>query len=341
MYRWAADECARQNAAATFVCALFWSTIVVIFCAVLGVGAARQVNSAGWPKVTGTVTASEITGRKRNFWKLEYTYSVNGRPITGDRFAYDPMPIQGEIEVQRHISAYPVGAAVDVSYDPQNPEAAVLRPGLRGCSLWVALFLAPFVLVGVGMWSGVVRRCWSRPVFNPTDSRQIGVTETGAIAIRPELRTWFATFLTLLGIATFATAWAIFFLGFALGLAYHLFDGFLFDPPLGAPASLWAAVIAGCALATWRSVRRPPALIVDGIGRLLKLGGFGSAVEVPFAAIERVTVTEQVHQRKGGNFLRYRVEVERNDGGAAFHVAEYDQRRDSEAFAEWLRNSTL
>jgi hypothetical protein len=337
MFRLLADECAWQGYGMAPM-ALFWSGLVGFISAFIGIGAVRQIHSADWPTVLGSVTASEVTGRKQNMWKLEYTYIVAGQTYTSEKYAYDPMPVQGEAEVKRHIAAIPVGAVVDVSYDPNNPADAVLRPGLRGCTLWVALFLTPFVLVGLGMWAGMLRRLRSRPAFNPDNARQVAATSPGAIVVRPEPRRHLATFLNYVGIVAALTAWALFFLGFGLGVAYPLFNGFLLDPPLWVPATVWVAVIAGCVWATWRSAKRAPVLTLDVIGRLLRFDKEGMSTEVPFAVVRDVIVNEQTYQRRGGGFVRHRVNVTRNDRGAAVHVAEYDRRPDAEAFAAWLRS---
>jgi hypothetical protein len=337
MFRWVADESARQEPMGTVLFALFWSALVGCFCAVIGIGAWLQIGSADWPKVPGTVTASEASGRKRNVWKLEYAYTVAGQDYKCDKYAINPMPVQGEAEVLRHVAAYPIDAAVEVAYNPRNPADAVLRPGLRGCTLWVSLFLAPFVIVGVGMWAGLVRRLRARPAFNPADPRQVTATESGALVIHPELRSRFATFLTCLGLVIFGSIWTIFFIGFGLGLAYHVFEGFLLDPPLLAPASVWAVAIVGSALLTWRAVKNAPLLVVDGAGSVLTFGSRGAPTELPFAAVREVTVSEQVYQRKGGSYVRHRVEVSRTDGGAALQLAEYDARRDADTLADCLR----
>src|SRR5262245_50236604 len=165
MFGLVGDEARRGGIPVLF--AVFWSVFVSLVCVIIAAGAARQINSARWPTTTGTITASEIFGSRRNSWKFEYTYTVAGQQHTGTKFAHDPMPIQGEQEVLRHVSVYPVGASVTVSYNPFKPGEAVLQTGLRGCTLWIVLFLAPFVLVGMGMWAGIVQRDWWRPALDP------------------------------------------------------------------------------------------------------------------------------------------------------------------------------
>src|SRR5688572_12302078 len=144
MFRWIAAEAARRpgpdgRGGIPVVFALFWSVFIGAVCVVIGRGAVRQVMAAGWPTADGVVTVSELVPRKKDggSWKLEYQYAVAGRAYTGTRYAHDPMPVQGREEIVRHVAAYPVGSAVVVSYSPADPADAVLRPGLRGCTLWI------------------------------------------------------------------------------------------------------------------------------------------------------------------------------------------------------------
>jgi hypothetical protein len=317
--------------------ALFWSGFIAIVCVVVITGAARQVASAYRPRADGTITVSEPNGRRGNFWKVEYVYAVHGREYTGAKYADDPMPIQGGEEVLRHVAVYPVGATVPVYYDADNPADAVIRPGLRGCTLWVALALTPFVLVGVLLWwFGLMRRRWMS-AFDPTNRRQVAVTETGTVMVCPERARWCVTFLTYLAITAFFVSWVLGVFGAGLGMAYWLFEGFLLDPPLLAPTCVWAAVLIGCALATWRVARKAPLLIVDAVDGVLRFFAAGvPPVEVPFTAIATVLVFKQMHRQRKGNNVRHRVEVIRGDGGAALAVAEYDDPRDAAVLAAWL-----
>src|SRR5262245_47270965 len=99
------------------IAAIFWSGLVGLFCVVVGKGAMRQVASAERPTVQGVITVSEPSGKKGDSWNLQYEYSVAGQPYSATAYAHDPMPVQGEEEVRRHVAAYPVGAVVDVYYD--------------------------------------------------------------------------------------------------------------------------------------------------------------------------------------------------------------------------------
>src|SRR5260370_10980892 len=135
MYASIGDACPRmlrgESKEATLAFAMGWSVIVTMACAVIGVGALRQVQTTYWQQAEGIITISEPSGKTGKSWDLEFTYTVAGRKHISTQYAYDPMPIQGEAEVLRHVAAYPVGANVAVFYDPANHADAVLRPVLR------------------------------------------------------------------------------------------------------------------------------------------------------------------------------------------------------------------
>lgn len=86
--------------------------------------------SAGWPTVTGTVTASERVKRMfRKQPRVTYSYSVNGVPFTSDRISfaagYPPK------ETDAILSRYPVGGQVVVAHAPDNPSQATLETGVN------------------------------------------------------------------------------------------------------------------------------------------------------------------------------------------------------------------
>jgi hypothetical protein len=329
-------EAARRRGGIPIFAAFFWSGVVGLVAVVIACGTVRQIESAYWPTAPGTITVSEPAGQRGHSWELEYAYSVAGLQYNGTKYAYDPMPIQGNEEVLRHIAVYPVGAEVTVHYDPDNPAEAVLRPGLRGCTLWIALFLTPFILIGVGMWLGLLQRAYPRPGFNVNDPRQVATTETGAIVVRPKRTERLATFLTYLGYTTFLVSWLLAFVGAGLGAAYWIFEGFLLDPPIAVPASVWAAVVLGCVLLTWLSLRRTPVLTLDGISAVLRFGPLaGAATEVPFARIKEVAVSEHTRPQGKGSVIYYAVQIDH--GRSTLTVAEYDNQGDAEALAGWLR----
>jgi|GEM_PF-1059328 len=116
----------------------------------------RAAKSASWPTVAGTVTRSEVTshrsthkGRTSTSYHahIEFDYEVDGRALHGNQRTYKVMA-SSQSAANEAVAAYPVGRSVNVSYDPQDPERAVLEPGWdwsNAIPIAVGLFAIAFV----------------------------------------------------------------------------------------------------------------------------------------------------------------------------------------------------
>ena len=119
-------------------------------------------SSRDWPSVPGTIVASYTEHtcggyRQVNSWetKILYRYSVGGRPYEGSRVSVLRRFCDSDKEiVQRWLGQnYPAGKAVDVFYNPADPGAAFLHPGVVSK---MELFMIA-VLVAIGgllLWAG-------------------------------------------------------------------------------------------------------------------------------------------------------------------------------------------
>ena len=117
--------------------------------------AAKQAASLAWPTCEGRVTRAYVEssrdrqGRTQYTPHLGYSYAVAGRNYDCDRIAWGGSstgnwPKAADDTVAR----YPVGSAVKVHYNPENPSEAVLEPA-QTAGLRVLLFIAIiFALVG-------------------------------------------------------------------------------------------------------------------------------------------------------------------------------------------------
>jgi len=94
----------------------------------------RDRPSLQWPKVTGTVMQCERIhhgsgSRSRSAVNISYNYVVNGGSYLGNTIArWSPDWGDGRPTTQ-FIVEHPVHAAVEVFYQPDRPENAVLVPG--------------------------------------------------------------------------------------------------------------------------------------------------------------------------------------------------------------------
>jgi len=105
---------------------------------------------AKWPYVMGTVKISTIEYRSSddggaNYPVVHYSYQVGGQPYEGYRIA--PGGEVGGVGAGKVAARYPVGAHVQVFYNPQKPSEAFLEKKAHGQILmWVILIILDFSL---------------------------------------------------------------------------------------------------------------------------------------------------------------------------------------------------
>ncbi len=120
----------------------------------------RDQPSLQWPKISGSVVQSRIfyhPGRAAFSFhtvEVEYVYQVDGRVYSGNRVKlWDPDLHREDILTEPFVAAHPVGSTVDVYYDPQQPERAVLIPGADETGyrfyLWDGSLLTVFTIAAV------------------------------------------------------------------------------------------------------------------------------------------------------------------------------------------------
>ena len=103
-----------------------------------------------WPSVKGIIEESKMPARSDEFNDLlphiEYSYSVDERIYRQVlKFSGDITPTQEF--AKSYVEKYPVGASVQVYYNPANPETSTLEPGLgKGDWLILAIGLGMFFL---------------------------------------------------------------------------------------------------------------------------------------------------------------------------------------------------
>ncbi len=93
----------------------------------------------GWPSVAGVVKSNEIRSFKMKSGKqfkaqVTYSYDVGGTAYAGDRLRFGQYA--GALAAAEADAAkYPVGAPIEVRYDPKKPQSSVLEPGVAGTSV--------------------------------------------------------------------------------------------------------------------------------------------------------------------------------------------------------------
>ncbi len=124
----------------------------------------RAQESQTWPTATGTIQASEVTsffqkGKTKYSPSVSYTYDVNGRSLTSNLIwasGGDTSTVKSQ--QQDVVDKYPVGSTVKVFYDPENPEFAILEPGITSTNYIVLGAGGAILLVGIIMGGATVFR---------------------------------------------------------------------------------------------------------------------------------------------------------------------------------------
>jgi hypothetical protein len=90
---------------------------------------------------------------------VRYAYTANGVGYQGDviRIGLEDLGYFKETQACDHLARYPVGAAIAVRYDPQNPHVAVLEIGQVGAARYL---FAGTLFAGVGI-GALVFAIWS------------------------------------------------------------------------------------------------------------------------------------------------------------------------------------
>jgi hypothetical protein len=152
---------------------LFWSILVLVFDGLMVHNIFKQFESRHYPFVMGTVTHSEVTihhgskGGTTYGAVINYRFDVGGQTFTGSRLRYNTVSSSNEATARGIVDAHPAGAAVQVFYNPGNPQDSLLFSGIIGADFILVLFLTPFNAVMLGLWiwiGGWLRERLFRPV---------------------------------------------------------------------------------------------------------------------------------------------------------------------------------
>lgn len=108
-------------------------------------------SASNWPTTEGQILESKMekgtsgTGSNRTIqWypTVKYQYEVDGSTYEGDRIIFGS---SAEL-LSSTLDRYPVGATVNVFYNPDNPESAVLQTGSTS-SMYLYVVLGPILAI--------------------------------------------------------------------------------------------------------------------------------------------------------------------------------------------------
>lgn len=144
----------------------FWVGLIVLPLVALGLVAVLRTvvetrQAASWTSTAGRVVRSEIESRRHQFQgepekvenvpAVEYEFEARGRTVRGRRISIGDD--SGGENTEATLARYPVGAAVTVYYDPDDPKNSALeRDGLKSVPVFgclVALAMLALAVAGV------------------------------------------------------------------------------------------------------------------------------------------------------------------------------------------------
>jgi hypothetical protein len=198
----------------------------------------RQLAAVSYPTAPGVITRSEVIvehGRNTTYRAdLAYAYRVDGIKHRATQYRYGTMN-SNDSNAHRIVSDHPVGKEVEVFYNPADPADAVLKTGIEGADLYLAMFLTPFNIIMLGGWCVVW--LYLRPAARQAPFGGFAVRNDvdGRVHVRlSQPRLTYAAG-TALGLS--------FVLVFVVGLAAG------FNAPLWLMAGIWGIILTGSAVA--------------------------------------------------------------------------------------------
>lgn len=127
---------------------------LVIFAGVFQAMQAQQ--AADWPTTPGIITASTLEEKgdeiKRYHLEVEYEYTVQEEQYTGDEISFGTsVGERNRTKAKAEQAKYAKGTQVDVYYDPNNPQTAVLEPRLADQEVMMAGTVCGATLLVLGL----------------------------------------------------------------------------------------------------------------------------------------------------------------------------------------------
>lgn len=257
----------------------FWSALTLGFDGAIAYFAYENLRSFYFTETVGTVTVSRIEESRDSDGDLshkphvEYDYVVGGTTLQGTVRRNGEMGVSGwgaRRSVQAIIERYPVGKQVPVFYDPQQPATAVLEQGVNGTELFLAMFLTPFNMIMLALWTGVISP--GLPLGTDPAIESL-IEETGhGWALRTPRVHPLTAFFGGLGVGAFLM---IFIVGFTSG----------FSPSLSGMTTVWMLLLALGVACSTATLRRMSFLVDPGTQQLTITGRWFRPDETIDAAV--------------------------------------------------------
>lgn len=318
-----------------FLCV--WSAFVLGFNGIFVYHLYYQWRSLGYAATSGVITHSEIEessdGDEGTSYipRLKFNYSVANTQYTGKTYHYGTLGA-GRDFAEEIVANHPVGAKVDVYYDPADPTNAVLKRGILPIDLFAPFFMTPFNMVMIGGWLFAIKEFIRKRRNAPAGGVPI-FYYPGKIHVRfAEVEPTFIAIATA-GLSSFV---CIFILAFATGM----------NPSMAWVGLASLVVVAFSAIAfawSWlvlKSGRKD--LIIDessGWVTFPQTMGRKRLITAEFDtidSIEVVAVKDNDSENPGVNYVPTIVCETLNGGRKHEQLIKWKSREDADALAKWL-----
>ncbi len=292
---------------------VFWCGLTSVFVIVVIGSLAMQVYAQiRFEPVRARILASKIETHSDSDGtsyqpRIRYAYNVDGRRHVSERIAYD-MGGGGSgdrSDAQETLNNFPVGSVRTAYYNPGDPAQSVLTTDVSTLSIFLVLFLQPFMVIGAGfIWAGLVvraenklrRELFARPLSRL--ERIIGwgrvehAYEGTEIHSRRSATQLATTFAIGYGATCFFATFAVAIWGFLVG-----FEN-ISIASIG--LVLAGAVAVGLLAVMWRRGpgQRPEKIVLDARERTVRTETLGVPREVDVGRIRAVTIERETHERK-------------------------------------------
>ncbi|MFB3891608.1 MAG: DUF3592 domain-containing protein [Phycisphaerae bacterium] len=182
---------AKSQAIGLAVFAVIWLAFVSPFLGLLGSELLSQLDAqrrfvAARGRILTSQVREESSGDSVSYKpSIEYEYYVGDLRLTGSRVSYSQFTSTVSFATH-YVKEFPAGREVTVYHDPDRAQEAVLLTGIDEQSLWPALFLQPFLAVGLIMLGAAVHifrteRAAARYFAGAYDGRDVMIPTWGPL----------------------------------------------------------------------------------------------------------------------------------------------------------------
>jgi hypothetical protein len=242
--------------------------------------------------------------------------------------------MSGRRRTHHFVAAHPAGSRVTVFYDPDDPDRAVLVPGVDGRELFLGLFMLPFNIVMLALAGGfgtffcrgtkALRHFWyGGRIIDRGHEVRVRLPRVSPV---------------LMGLTTLmmGSVLALFPIAFCAGMS----------PPVGVMVAAWMVVLGSAAVVYFLLlvpiVSGKTDLVIDyrqGALTLPQTFGRGEAIVLPLSAILAIEVVAERKKSDEGEARAYVPTVRWQDavnGLQQGRLAEWDDEQEAQELAAWI-----